>query len=251
MTNKYTYFIANWKMFGVLSSLKLIKKVDFYLKKIKNKNFKVIYCIPYTLLNKYSKIFNSKYISIGAQNCHELDTFGPFTGSVNSKMIKDAGAKYIILGHSENRLNGDTNLIINKKILSSLKSKLKIIFCVGENFEQKNKKLTSKILYNQITSALKNVKKFNNIIIAYEPVWSIGTGKIPKKKELEKNILIIKKILKNKYSKSSNIKILYGGSVNSKNINDLNSISLLNGYLIGGSSQSSKKFIDIIKKSYM
>ena len=139
MTNKYIYFIANWKMFGVLSSIKLLKKVSFYLKKIKKKNLKVIFCVPYTLLSEYSKNIKNKNMSIGAQNCHDLKDFGPFTGSVNSKMIKDVGANYVILGHSENRQQGETDFIINKKILSSLNSNLKVIFCIGETLIEKKK----------------------------------------------------------------------------------------------------------------
>ena len=251
MTNKYIYFIANWKMFGVLSSIKLIKKVSFYLKKIKKNNLKVIFCVPYTLLSACSRNIKNKNISIGAQNCHELNDFGAFTGAINSTMIKDTGAKYVILGHSENRIQGETDNIINKKIISSLRNNLKVIFCIGETFVQKKKKLTNKVLSKQLTFALKNVKNLNNIIFAYEPVWSIGTGIIPKQKELIKNILFIKKMIKKKYKKYSTFNILYGGSVNSNNINELNNLKVINGYLIGGASQNPNKFIDIIKKSYM
>tara|TARA_B100000965_G_C19398329_1_gene672190 strand:+ start:72 stop:830 length:759 start_codon:yes stop_codon:yes gene_type:complete len=252
MTNNYTYFVANWKMFGLNSSLKIIKKVISYLKKSKNKKNKVIFCVPYTLLNSFSKKVKSSNVSLGAQNCHHLNDYGAYTGSVNSKMIKDAGAKYVIIGHSENRFNGDDDNIINKKILSSLKNNLKIIFCIGETLIQKRKKITNKILTKQIFTGLKNVNNVNNIIIAYEPVWSIGTGIIPSQKELLNNILLIKKILKKKYSKKySKLKILYGGSVNPKNIKNLNKSYSINGYLVGGASQLPNKFIDIIKKSYM
>ena len=253
MTNKLKYFIGNWKMFGDFASIKIIIEMHKFLTKFKknNKKNKIIVCVPNTLINYYVNNLKSKLIDIGAQNCHHKNFNGPFTGSVSASMIKSAGAKYIILGHSENRAEGDTNHSIKEKIESAQSSGLNVIFCIGETLKQKKENKTISILNNQIFNSISKKNNLKKIIIAYEPVWSIGTGKVPKKKELEKNILIIKKILKNKYSKSSNIKILYGGSVNSKNINDLNSISLLNGYLIGGSSQSSKKFIDIIKKSYM
>ena len=164
-------------------------------------------------------------------------------------MIKNLGAKYIIIGHSENRAAGDTDSTINKKIYSALKSNLSVIFCIGETLSQKRKKLTNTILKSQIINGLRNLKTNKKIILAYEPVWSIGSGLIPKNSELLKNILFIKKILK-KISMLKNTKILYGGSVNPKNIKVLNNIDELDGYLIGGASQNSKKLIDIVKKTF-
>ena len=124
-------------------------------------------------------------------------------------MLKNVGAKYVIIGHSENRQLGETNKLINLKIKSALRSGLKVIFCIGETLKDKRKKVTKKVLKKQIKLGL-NKKKKNNIIIAYEPVWSIGTGLIPKSKELFETINFIKK----KFKKI--IKILYGGSVNQK-----------------------------------
>ena len=244
MTNKYMYFIANWKMFGGLNSLNSLKKVINFLKNFKKSKFiKIIYCPPNTLILPMSKIVKNSKIQIGAQNCHENETYGAFTGFVNSNMLKDIGAKYIIIGHSENRTTGENDYLINKKIKSAQKSGLKIIFCIGETIQQKRKKITNKILMRQIKLGLKNIKNKREIIVAYEPVWSIGTGLIPKSKELFSTISFIKKRLKN-------TKILYGGSVNENNINTLKSISNIDGFLVGGASQDSKKFIDIIKKTY-
>ena len=157
-------------------------------------------------------------------------------------MLKDVGANYVILGHSENRSEGENDKLINAKIKSALKSGLKVIFCIGETLREKRKKITKKILKKQIQLGLKNIKDKNNIIIAYEPVWSIGSGLIPKSKDLFETINFLKKIKKNK--------VLYGGSVNPKNIDELKSINNIDGFLIGGASQDSKKFIDIIKKTY-
>ena len=243
MTNKLRYFIANWKMYGDLKSLKSINKVIKFAKSNKNKRFKLIYCPPYTLLSAFCAKLQNSPLSVGAQNCHEEIDYGAFTGNVNAKMIKNSGAKYIILGHSENRANGDTDITINKKINSALKQKLTVIFCIGETFSQKKRKETNKIIRKQITQGLKGFKKNSKIIIAYEPVWSIGSGIIPKPKDLYETINFIKKITKNS-------KVLYGGSVNPKNVNELKSINNIDGFLIGGASQDPKKFIDIIKKTY-
>ena len=249
MTNKYMYFVANWKMFGDIKSLNTLDSVIKFSKNNKKNKFKLIYCPPYTLLNLFFKKLQNTKIDLGAQNCHQNENDGPFTGFVNSKMLKKIGAKYVIIGHSENRAAGETNVLINKKIISSNKNGLKIIFCIGETLVEKKKKHTKKVLKKQITSGLRKVKKFKNILFAYEPVWSIGTGIIPKNNELDENIKLIKHHLKINF-KIKSPKVLYGGSVNPKNINKLKIVSSIDGFLIGGASQKSKKFIDIVKKTF-
>ena len=247
MTNKIL-FIANWKMFGDLNSVKSIQSVINLSKKKNYKNAKIIYCPPYTLLNYFVIKTRKTNLDVGAQNCHYEINTGPYTGSISSTMIKKLGAKYVIIGHSENRSNGETNTQINKKIHSAILNNLNVIFCIGENlFEKKNKK-TNKILKKQIDMGLKKIKKIDKIIFAYEPVWSIGTGKVLTNQELTKQVIIIKKIIKDKF-KNQKTKIIYGGSVNNQNINNLKQIKEINGFLIGGASQNSKKFIDIIKKT--
>ena len=243
MTNKYTYFIANWKMFGDTRSLNFLDKVVTFIKKYKKNNIKLIYFPPATLINLLSQKFKNTSIDVGAQNCFHEENHGAYTGQINSFMLKDAGAKYIILGHSENRKLGEDNNLINRKIKSSIKSGLKIIFCIGETLSQKNKKNTKKILSQQIIQGLKNVENKKKIIIAYEPVWAIGSGLIPKETE----IFEIVRFIKNKVKGS---KVLYGGSVNSQNINLLKKIDNVDGFLIGGASQNSNNFIDIIKKTF-
>jgi len=190
-----------------------------------------------------SKKLKKSNIEVGAQNCHEKDSYGPFTGSVNSKMLKNVGAKYVIVGHSENRQAGETDKLINQKIKSALRSGLKVIFCIGETLSQKRKKITNKVLNKQIKLGLNKIRNNSKVLVAYEPVWSIGTGVIPKSNELFTTINFIKKKIKKS-------KVLYGGSVNPKNINELKSIINIDGFLVGGASQDPKKFIDIIKKTY-
>ena len=250
MTNKYIYFIANWKMYGDLKSVNTLDKVIKFSKSNKNNKFKLIYCPPYTLLSSFSSKLKKTNIEVGAQNCHEHETYGPFTGSVNSKMLRDVGANFIIIGHSENRDQGETNLLINKKIKDALKNKLKIIFCIGETLSERRSKKTHKILLNQITQGLKDVKNLSNVFIAYEPIWSIGTGIIPKTDKLLKDINYIKSFIKIKF-KQKFVKILYGGSVNTRNIKDLKEISSLDGFLVGGASQNPQNFIDIVKKTFI
>ena len=248
MTNNNMLFIANWKMYGNITDIDKAKTVIKLANNKIYKKHKIIYCPPYTLLRTFYNKFKNSNISIGAQNCHQSSNYGSFTGSINAKLIKSTGAKYIIIGHSENRNNGETDLIINKKIHSALKENLKVIFCIGEQLSDKRKNNTFKVLKSQLYNGLKGIKKCKNIIFAYEPVWSIGTGRVPKSLELSININNIRKILNN-LKKSINAKILYGGSVNPKNAKELAEIKEINGFLIGGASLSANKFIDIIKKS--
>ena len=249
MTNNNKYFIANLKMYGNTRYIKSIKKVVDFSKKKKFKKARLIYCPPYTLLNLFHKKIKNSNIELGAQNCHEEEVSGPFTGSISSKMLKKIGANYVIIGHSENRAIGETNLTINKKIKSSISSGLKIIFCIGETLQQRKKKQTHKVLHEQISKGLKGIKKLNNVIFAYEPVWSIGTGIIPKANELKKNIVFLRNNLLRKF-RLKNPKILYGGSVNPKNVRNFKEINIIDGFLVGGASQDSKKFIDIVKKTF-
>ena len=245
MTNKYMYFIANWKMYGNLSSLNTLNKVIKFSKSKDINKGRLIYCPPYTLISSFLSKFKNCQIDIGGQNCHESESYGPYTGFVNSRMLKNIGANYVIIGHSENREKGEDNKLINLKIKSALKAKLKIIFCIGETLAEKRKNKTQLILSKQIKVGLDRIKNKSNIMIAYEPIWAIGSGIIPKSKDLIKII----KFIKNKF-KGKPLKVLYGGSVNPQNIKNLKEINNIDGFLIGGASQNSKKFIDIVKKTY-
>jgi triosephosphate isomerase len=245
MTNKYMYFVANWKMYGNLSSLNTLNKVIKFSKSKEIKKGRLIYCPPYTLISSFSKKFKNCQIGIGGQNCHESESYGSFTGSVNSHMLKNVGAQFVIIGHSENRKKGENDKLINLKIKSALKAKLKVIFCIGETLSEKKNKRTQSILFKQIKAGLDKIKNKSNIFIAYEPVWAIGTGIVPKSKDLFKTINFIKSKFKDKLPK-----VLYGGSVSPQNIKNLKEINNIDGFLIGGASQNAKKFIDIVKKTY-
>ena len=239
------YFIANWKMYGNLRSLNTLNRVIKFSKSKEIKKGRLIYCPPYTLISSFLMKFENCLIDIGGQNCHESEDYGSHTGFVNSKMLKSSGANYVILGHSENRQKGETDKLINLKIKSAIKAKLKVIFCIGETLTEKKRKKTKSILSKQIKLGLKKIKAKSDIFVAYEPVWSIGTGKIPKTSKLEQTVEFIRKKFKGKSPK-----ILYGGSVNPENIRNLKKITSLDGFLIGGASQNPKKFIDIVKKTY-
>ena len=239
------YFVANWKMYGDLKSLNTLNKVIKFSKSKEINKGRLIYCPPYTLLSSFSKKFKNCQIGIGGQNCHESKTYGSFTGFVNAKMLRNIGAQFVIIGHSENRKKGETDRLINLKIKSAIEAKLKVIFCIGETSTEKRKKKTNSILSKQIKLGLKKIRDKSKIFVAYEPVWAIGTGIVPSSNELFKTVNFIKSKFKGKLPK-----ILYGGSVNPHNIKNLKEINNIDGFLIGGASQNSKKFIDIVKKTY-
>jgi triosephosphate isomerase (TIM) len=244
------YFIGNWKMFGIPRSINILNKINSFNSKDKNRNkYKVVITPPYTLIENYAKYFKNKKISIGSQNCYHKDLFSSNTAAISPYMIKNVGAKFTLVGHSDNRGEGDTNLMLKNKVLFALKNNLKVVFCIGENkFEKKNNK-TFSVLKKQIDNVLDKKFNKNNIIVAYEPIWSIGTGKIPTAKELQKTTIHIKKVLKNIFKKNSPA-VLYGGSVDGSNVKMFKKIKEIDGFLIGGASKSSKKFIDIIKNYY-
>jgi triosephosphate isomerase len=244
------YFIGNWKMFGVPKSLNILNKINSFYSKDKNQNkYRVVITPPYTLIESYAKSFKSKKILIGSQNCYQKDHFSSNTAAVSPFMLRSVGAKYTLIGHSDNRSEGDTDTMLKNKVQFALKNNLKVVFCIGENKHEKKNQKTLSVLKSQLTKVLENKFNKNNIIIAYEPIWSIGTGKLPTAQELQKTTVHIKKVLKNIFKKSSPA-VLYGGSVDGNNVEMFKQIKEIDGFLIGGASKSSKKFIDIIKNYY-
>ena len=244
------YFIGNWKMFGTPKSINIVNNINSFSSRDKNKNrYRVIITPPYTLLESFSKNFKNKKVIIGSQNCYQKDKFSSNTAAISPYMIKNVGAKYTLIGHSDNRLEGDKDIILKEKVKSALNNNLKVIFCIGENKLQKKKNQTFSVLKKQLKKVLEKRLNKNNIIVAYEPIWSIGTGKIPNQKDLSNTIYFIKSTLKSIFKKKSP-EVLYGGSVDENNVKMFKQIREIDGFLIGGASKSSKKFIDIIKNYY-
>ena len=244
------YFIGNWKMFGVPKSINILNKINSFHSKDKNRNkYRVIVTPPYTLIESYAKYFKNKKISIGSQNCYQKEQFSSNTAAVSPYMLRSVGAQYTLVGHSDNRGEGDTDSMLKDKVKYALKNNLKVVFCIGENKSEKKNKKTLSVLKRQLSKVLEKNFNKNNIIVAYEPIWSIGTGKIPTAIELKKTTIHIKKVLKNIFKKNSPA-VLYGGSVDGSNVEMFKEIKEIDGFLIGGASKSSKKFIDIIKNYY-
>ena len=241
------YTIANWKMNGQKDSYKLVKSISSYCHKMKRKTSKVVICPPFTLLSELIK--KEKKIKFGGQDCH-YKSEGAYTGSISANMLKTINCQYVILGHSERRIyQKETSQELNLKIQSAIKSNLTVIYCIGEKLEEINKR--NIILKKQLSSLPKKIDP-KKIIIAYEPVWAIGTGKVPSLNDINKIHEKIRHILSNLLSLrfSKHVSILYGGSVNATNSVDILNLDHVDGALVGGASLKSKEFCKIIDSYY-
>ena len=234
---------GNWKMNGKLENLLEIKKIsnEFARSKIE-----IIICPPFTLLSAASEF--AKNVYLGAQDLHP-ESEGAFTGEISAEMLVDLGVKYSIIGHSERRNeHNETNEIVARKVKVSLEKKLQTIICIGETDLQHKENSTLEILEQQLLGSLTNNTNFENLIIAYEPIWAIGTGLIPKVSEISKIHDFIRVRLVELYGyNASNIPLLYGGSVNGSNAPEIFNINNVNGALVGGASLSFEKFAPIIR----
>lgn len=218
------------------------KEIDNYLKEIDNKKINNVIFFPNNLYIPYFSKYN-----IGSQDI-SFKEVGSITGDTSIKQYLDFNIKYVLIGHSERRKYFNDSKYISDKVNLALKNNIIPIICIGETEEEYNNKLTKNVLKKELDEALENnITLLNNeIIIAYEPIFSIGTNKVLDIKEIENIITYIKSYLKNTYL--LDIKVLYGGSVNLNNISNLENISNLDGYLIGNASLDAKSFLDLIGK---
>jgi len=247
---KKTIVVANWKMNP--TTLREAKTIFLGVKKqaIKLKKIKTVICPPAVYLGELKRISSKDKILLGAQNCFEQEK-GSWTGEISPKMLKTSGAKFVILGHSENRKAGENDEIINQKVKLALKSDLNVILCIGE-FERDGDGCYFDFLKQQILNTLVGVGKnyLKNILIAYEPIWAIGKNakEVITNNQLQEIVIFIKKILVDKYNVNDfkDVKILYGGSVNYKNIEDLTKTDV-DGFLVGRDSLNVEKFKKILK----
>ena len=227
---------------------KFVNELKVRLKICKNE---VIICVPFIYVPVVVESAQNTQINVGAQNCH-FEGFGAYTGEISPKMLKEMGVKYVILGHSERRdYFSETDELINKKIKSAINSGLKVILCVGETAHEREIGITEEKISMQIKKALYEVERKNllNVMIAYEPIWAIGSGKSATKEDANRVCGAIRKILAKTYDShvAENFSILYGGSVNVQNAKELLSMENIDGGLIGGASLSARDFLKIIE----
>ena len=243
---------SNWKMNLIPEdSERYVKKLCPLIEDISPKIDVHIY-VPYTDIQTTIKYSKNSRLKVGAQNCH-FEGSGAFTGEISTDMLLSLGIKNVIIGHSERRKYFyETNDIINKKIKKALSDGMSVILCVGETLEEKNTGIELNVVESQITKGLENIDdiNINNICIAYEPVWAIGTGKNATSLEANEMCKHIRKTIRKIYSEkiSYAIPILYGGSLNSENVESIIVQSDIDGGLIGGASLNPEKFYEIINK---
>ena len=239
---------GNWKM-NMLPN-EAIEYIEKLSKLVKDTNNEVVLCVPYVDLFYALLTAQNTNIKIGAQNMH-FEEKGAYTGEVSGPMLKSIGVEYVIIGHSERRQYfAETDESVNKKIKAALRVNLKPIVCVGETLAEREKNITEEIITKQIKFALGNIqeKDMERIIIAYEPIWAIGTGKTATKEEANDAIKTIREEINKMYGQNiaNNVIIQYGGSVKSTNSKDLFEMSDIDGGLIGGSSLDAKEFAKIV-----
>ncbi len=246
------YIAGNWKM-----NKTLVETQDFAInlsnKLPELKNTEVIICPPCLFVHEIAILTKDSQIEVGAQDVSTHEK-GAFTSEISASMIKSAGAKYCIVGHSERRkYHNETDEIINQKLSTLMKNELIPIFCIGESAEERENNLTEKVILSQLSEGLKNIELSVSIpfIIAYEPVWAIGTGNTATPEMAEEVHLLIRNWLKNNYNEkiSQKIPILYGGSVKPSNIEELLKQPDIDGGLIGGASLEVESMREMIKIS--
>ncbi len=244
--------VGNFKMNTVPSEFKAYAMS--LATKTQNSKNDIVVCPPFTHLAVAREFLGGSRVEVGAQNISEEES-GAFTGEISAKMIKDAGANYVIIGHSERRSKfKETDKLINKKIKTALASGLKVILCVGESLQTRQNKQTCAFVRKQIDDDLKGIyeNELESVIVAYEPIWAIGTGKVATKSDIAKMVEIIRKEIALQYSEKAgnSIKVLYGGSININNYAKIISNPALDGALIGGACLDVDNFAVICRENY-
>lgn len=239
---------GNWKMNKLPNEA--IEFVNELSELVKNTENEVIICVPYTDLFYVLMQAQGTNIKIGAQNMH-FEESGAYTGEVSGQMLKSIGVEYVIIGHSERRQYfAETDETVNKKIKAAFKNELKPIVCVGETLEQREKGITEDIIKSQTRLALNGLSgdQVKNTIIAYEPIWAIGTGKTATSEDANNSIKVIRKEIEEIYGAdiAQEVIIQYGGSVKSKNAKELFETSDIDGGLVGGASLEAEEFSKIV-----
>jgi len=237
---------GNWKMYKKLSeAMDFVKALKPQIADVHDRA--IVVCPPYPVLKNVSDAVSDSNIALGAQDLYWEDE-GAFTGEVSAPMLKAVGCQYVIIGHSERRQYfGETDETVNKKLKAAIKHNLNAIVCVGETLTQREKGETFKVIENQIKNGLHSldISHWSLVIIAYEPVWAIGTGKTATKEQAQEVHAFIRKLLPKEVAQE--IRILYGGSIKPENIKELMAQPDIDGGLVGGASLKVESFVKIIK----
>ncbi|NLN15537.1 MAG: triose-phosphate isomerase [Tissierellia bacterium] len=238
---------GNWKMNKTIAeAVDLVEEIK--VNKLKD-GVEVVLCTPFTALAAVKEAVEGTAIRVGAQNMH-WEEWGAYTGEISPLMLKELGVDYVIIGHSERRQYfNESDESVNKKVIAALKHGIKPIVCVGESLEERESNKEKDVVRRQITKALEGLKAedVKNIVIAYEPIWAIGTGKTASAEEANDMIAYIREIIGELYGDlKDQIRIQYGGSVKANNIKELMAQSHIDGALVGGASLKAEDFVKLV-----
>ena len=237
---------GNWKMNKTAKqAVELIEELKPLIAKSKPE---VVVCVPYTDLWAVKDAIAGSKIKLGAENVAWADN-GAFTGEISAEMLKEIGVEYVIIGHSERRQYfGETDQTVNMRLVQALKNDLKPIVCVGETLQEREKNKTKKVLKKQILEGFKGIEDFTNIVIAYEPVWAIGTGKTATAEDANKTIGYIRSLVRKTWGAevAKSLRIQYGGSMKPTNAKELMAMRNIDGGLIGGAALKATDFAGIV-----
>jgi len=239
---------GNWKMYKTIpEAFDLVRELKELVKDVNDRD--ILVCPPFTALYPVFKELEGSNIVLGGQNMY-FEEQGAFTGEISPLMLKNAGCSYVILGHSERRhIFGETDELINKKVLSAVNHGLIPILCVGELLEEREAGKTQEVVEKQVREGLKGIDEDAEFVIAYEPVWAIGTGKTATPELAEEVHFFIRQILSDMFGneKANSVRILYGGSVKPENAAGLLNMENIDGALVGGASLKAESFAKIVK----
>ena len=244
------YLAGNWKMYKTIGdAVKFAKEFKELVKDVKDRD--ILLCVPFTIIGPIAKELEGTNVLVGAQNMY-FEKEGAFTGEVSPTQLLDAGAKVVVLGHSERRhIFGESDALINKKVHSALQNGLMPILCVGELLEEREAGKTEAVCKTQTVEGLKGLSKADalKVTIAYEPVWAIGTGKTATPEDADNVHAYIRKVLADIYDKETAeaVRIQYGGSVKPENVDALMAKPNIDGALVGGASLKADSFTRIVK----
>lgn len=247
---KKPFIAGNWKMnTGISEGVELVKRLKESLQHFEE--LEIVLIPPFTHLFSVGNEIKETNIKLGAQNMH-WEEKGAFTGEISPKMLKELGCSYVIIGHSERRKYfGETDEIVNKKAKSAISHDLIPIICIGETLEEREKGITFEVIEKQLKNAINGFKEeeITKIVIAYEPVWAIGTGKNATPEQAEEVHSFIRKVLSVLYGNEnlSCVIIIYGGSVTMENAYSLLKMKNVDGFLVGGASLKEDSFTEIVK----
>ena len=236
---------GNWKMNVMYSEgVALAKGLVDKIKNSKSLPFEILICPPYTLISSVIDLSLETQLNVGAQNCHTVEK-GPHTGDISAAMLEDLGCNYVIVGHSDRRfMHGETDTEVLSKAKMTNGAGLSTVICIGETEDERNAGNTLNVVKTQILGSVPNDATAKNTVIAYEPVWAIGTGRTPTKQEVQKVHAAIRSLLAQKLGEetANGVRILYGGSMNVENAKQFLSLPDVDGGLVGGASLKVDEF---------